>query len=450
VFIFFLVSTVIGGADHGVCVHDGSGCTTQAERHGEVDAQAAIKISVANAIHPPSSQYGVYDADFLKGNIVEVRQGHYEAYFSERVWSENAQHFTITLLVEVFGYDMGARFKDFAADAARSCVTLQMPDDYDNPFGQGDAIICGHKSYSFTYLGGSKLHQPLLFFAILRDPHGAIVAESDTMVLEFVALPSWRPPPLQAPSKLVLAPDITPEDDSTPHHMAGAPQDRVAVTFLAEEREIDTFLAHLEGWRSVFAAHLASARTSTETDSSSIRWALHVFVAEEALQALERSSSSAQQLLMASSHIPFQVHICAQHLYPHAAPRPGTHARARKVYFMMHQLLAQVFVWCQKVLCILLRGIVCTVTCCSFLHSVAVCCSVFYYVVSYAHSHTLYTCVCFAGKCRGGRTLSSARCLCCLHSRHRLARTQQPRGQRHSNERERHTHCASVSSCIRA
>jgi len=149
-FIFFLVSIVIGGEDHGVCVHDGAGCTIQAERHWEVDAQAAIKISVANAIHPPSSQYGVHDADFLKGNIVEVRQGHYEAYFSERVWSENAQHFTITLLVEVFGYDMGARFKDFAADAARSCVTLQMPDDYDNPFGQGDAIICGQKSYSCT------------------------------------------------------------------------------------------------------------------------------------------------------------------------------------------------------------------------------------------------------------------------------------------------------------
>ena len=58
----------------------------------------------------------------------QVRAGYYQVYYSPRVFTERPEQVTITLAVEVTGYDMGARFKGFAPDAARPCVRVQMPE----------------------------------------------------------------------------------------------------------------------------------------------------------------------------------------------------------------------------------------------------------------------------------------------------------------------------------
>lgn len=60
--------------------------------------------------------------------VEQVRAGYYQVYYSPRVFTERPEQVTITLAVEVTGYDMGARFKGFAPDAARPCVRVQMPE----------------------------------------------------------------------------------------------------------------------------------------------------------------------------------------------------------------------------------------------------------------------------------------------------------------------------------
>ena len=55
----------------------------------------------------------------------QVRAGYYQMYYSPRVYTEHPEQVTITLAIEVTGYDMGA-LKDFAS--ARPCVRVQLPE----------------------------------------------------------------------------------------------------------------------------------------------------------------------------------------------------------------------------------------------------------------------------------------------------------------------------------
>ena len=55
----------------------------------------------------------------------QVRAGYYQMYYSPRVYTERPELVTITLAIEVSGYDMGA-LKDFAS--ARPCVRVQLPE----------------------------------------------------------------------------------------------------------------------------------------------------------------------------------------------------------------------------------------------------------------------------------------------------------------------------------
>jgi hypothetical protein len=55
----------------------------------------------------------------------QVRAGYYQMYYSSRVYTERPELVTITLAIEVSGYDMGA-LKDFAS--ARPCVRVQLPE----------------------------------------------------------------------------------------------------------------------------------------------------------------------------------------------------------------------------------------------------------------------------------------------------------------------------------
>ena len=165
----------------------------------------------------------------LSRAVAQVRAGRYELYYSESVWTEQPEQTTITLLVTVTQYDMGARFKNFTPDSERPCVRILLPADClsrDHCL-TGEHHECGKSHFSFQYLG-SRRNPPLLFHATLVGPQGEFITDSDTMTIEFVPLPWWRPLGLQsAPPATARTHHATPNS----HHAPAAL--RVAFTFLA-------------------------------------------------------------------------------------------------------------------------------------------------------------------------------------------------------------------------
>ena len=206
----------------------------------------------------------------LSRAVAQVRAGRYELYYSESVWTEQPEQTTITLLVTVTQYDMGARFKNFTPDSERPCVRVLLPADClsrDHCL-TGEHHECGKSHFSFQYLG-SRRNPPLLFHATLVGPQGEFITDSDTMTIEFVPLPWWRPLGLQsAPPATARTHHATPNS----HHAPAAL--RVAFTFLADASDIQLFLSSCSSWQLSFGKH--------EADRG---WPLHVFVTAEALHA---------------------------------------------------------------------------------------------------------------------------------------------------------------------
>ena len=344
-----------------------SGLAASAAQEGDL-AEPSVKISVANSLKH-SSEYGQHDAEFLKGNVVEVRPGHVQVYFSRLEWTEQPEQQTITLLIEVTGYDMGARFKNFEPDAARPCVKVQMPHDSS---GGGDAEICGKSSFSFNFNGERIKFEPLYFNATLLDARRQIVSESDLLAVEFLELPSWKPTPLELTSL-----ETRGKGSTVP---AGGEESKIAVTFLADEKDIDEFLHRVKNWRASFgrpcascAFHHADPSSSSSSnnndgrgrackgeceDAEAAAWALHVFVAVEALHAHQhlqsnttRPAASSSLLHAACTHLPCHLHVLplpspsftsqssAAAAAAAAAAWPGARRRMRKTHFLLETLL---------------------------------------------------------------------------------------------------------------
>ena len=214
------------------------------------------------------------------------------------------------------------------ASLSRARTPALMPDpcgyanqDDQYPFGNGvgDAEFCGQRSFSFNWYGKKNLHEPMLFHATLYDRDSAVVADSETLAVEYVELPSWRPSPFESPLARLQG-DSAPESKPGLGAGQGAYGDRAAVTFLADEADVDGFLARLDNWREnlgTSCAPPASARahdtarcsrsadaggggddrhggdkgsaggraSGTASSGDGGRWTLHVFVAVEALHA---------------------------------------------------------------------------------------------------------------------------------------------------------------------
>jgi hypothetical protein len=346
-----------------------SGLAASAAHEGDL-AEPSVKISVANSLKHSSKEYGQHDAEFLKGNVVEVRPGHVQVYFSRLEWTEQPEQQTITLLIEVIGYDMGARFKNFEPDAARPCVKVQMPHDSS---GDGDAEICGKSSFSFNFNGERIKFEPLYFHATLLDARRQIVSESDLLSIQFLELPSWKPSPLELTSL-----ETRGQGSTVP---AGGDGSKIAVTFLADEKDIDEFLHHVKNWRASFgrpcascAFHHADPSSSSSSsnnndgrgractgeceDAEAAAWALHVFVAVEALHAHQhlqsnttRPAASSSLLHAACTHLPCHLHVLpvsspsftshasAAAAAAAAAAWPGARRRMRKTHFLLETLL---------------------------------------------------------------------------------------------------------------
>ena len=321
-------------------------------------AEPAVKISIANALRA-SSEYGVHDAEFLKGNIVEVQSGHYQLYYSPWVWTEAPEKQAITIQIDVMGYDMGARFKDFAPDAVRPCIRVQLPPEYfsdSETSGKSDhAEECGKNNFSFIYMvnraTGAGSDGLLMFYAHVTDRQGFVVAESDTLRLEYIELKSWRPPRMVrkerledddgmvedswAEQRLDFGGEIGAEGEAEHGSRREAPRrsHRVAVCYLADAADVETMIANFSNWSSALGACRADCRHSPEDSgvrrgqghcsAGSGGWVLHVFLPVEVAHEHQerrrphtavdprRLGSSFADLYhtLAATCIPFQLHL---------------------------------------------------------------------------------------------------------------------------------------------
>ena len=160
------------------------------------------------------------------------------------------------------------------------------------------------------------MHEPRLFHAALYDRNMHWVADSETIAVEFVELPTWRPPLLELPrahpqmhsppdtdmEKDVLerppefkeghlhlshgqqssgtsdrAPggqagdqdDCLPENQSGSGAGQGAYEDRAVVTFLADEADVGTFLARLQNWHENLGKPCAPQASAPANDFAS-------------------------------------------------------------------------------------------------------------------------------------------------------------------------------------